>query len=151
MGTDASQDRDLPRRRKGVRGSRTGSVLSIELLFVLPILFVICFGLVEFSLLLMGMQRVQAASSAACRVGTLPASDPVLQEQAMHAAAEAALGKAGLVATYEMQSDVGEYAGDPVVVKVSAPMSAAAPDLLMIIGFSLQGREMVSQTEMCKQ
>ena len=102
-------------------------------------------------MLLMGMQRVQAASSAACRVGTLPASDPVAQRQAMEDAAASALGTVGMAAAYQMQSQVGPYAGDPVIVEVSVPMTAAAPDLLKIIGFSLQGRQLAAQTQMCKQ
>jgi Flp pilus assembly protein TadG len=138
-------------RRKNAKRNRKGAVLTLELLLVLPILWIICFGLVELSLLLMGMQRVQAASSAACRMGTLPAADPVAQQQAMRNAAAGALGTAGLVATYTMYSQVGEYAGDPVLVEVSAPMSAAAPDFLRVIGFSLRGRQLVARTQLCKQ
>jgi Flp pilus assembly protein TadG len=130
---------------------RAGAVFSLELLLVLPILLTVCFGLVELSLLLMGMQRVQAASSAACRVATLPTTDTVAQQQAMSKAAAAALHTAGLVAAYQMKSQVGQYAGDPVVVEVTVPMTAAAPDLLKMIGFSLKGRQMTAQTEMCKQ
>jgi Flp pilus assembly protein TadG len=141
----------FPRKRKGTRRTRKGAVFSLELLLVLPILLTVSFGLVELSLLLMGMQRVQAASSAACRVGTLPASDPVAQRQAMEHAAVAALGAARLVAAYEMKSHVGQYAGDPVVVEVRVPMTAGAPDLLRMIGFSLQGRQLAAQTQMCKQ
>jgi hypothetical protein len=131
--------------------NRAGAVFSLELLLVLPILLTVCFGLVELSLLLMGMQRVQSASSAACRVATLPTTDSVAQQQAMSNAAAAALHTPGLVATYQMKSQVGQYAGDPVVVEVSVPMTAAAPDLLKMIGFSLRGRQMTAQTQMCKQ
>jgi len=130
---------------------RKGAVLSLELLFVLPILSVICFAMVELSFLLMGEQRVQAASVAACRVGTLPASNAAAQQQAMRDAAAGALGDASLAASYQMQFEPGQYAGDPVIVEVSVPMTAAAPDLLKIIGFSLEGRQLVAQTQMCKQ
>lgn len=133
------------------KANRRGVIQSLELLLVLPILMVVGFGLVEASLLLMGMQRVQAASSAACRIGTLPANDPAAQQQAMKDAVAHALGSSGLVATYAMQSQLGQYAGDPVVVAVSVPMTAVSPDLLKMIGFSLQGRQLVAQTEMCKQ
>jgi hypothetical protein len=133
------------------RRDRAGAVFSLELLLVLPILLTVCFGVVELSLLLMGMQRVQAASSAACRIGTLPASDPIAQDQAMREAAAYALGTVGLADSYEMRARLGQYAGDPVVVEVTVPMSAAAPDLLKIVGFSLEGREMAAQTQMCKQ
>jgi Flp pilus assembly protein TadG len=139
-----STQKRTPRRRKG-------ALLSVELVFVLPILLIILFGFVELSLLLMGMQRVQAASSAACRVATLPATDADLQQQAMREAAAGALGKAGMVETFQMNSDIGPNAGDPVAVEISVPMAAAAPDLLRVIGFSLQGRQLVVRTQMSKQ
>jgi Flp pilus assembly protein TadG len=138
-------------RHKRTRRNRKGAVLSVELLLVLPILWIICFGLVEISLLLMGMQRVQAAGSAACRVGTLPAANPAAQEQAMRNAAARALEKQALADAYSMQFDLGQYAGDPVVVEISVPMTAVSPDLLKVIGFSLQGRQLVAQAVMCKQ
>jgi Flp pilus assembly protein TadG len=141
----------IAKDRAGRRKRRAGAVFSLELLLVLPILLTVCFGVVELSMLLMGMQRVQAASCAACRIGTLPASDLVEQDQAMRQAAAYALGTVAMSDTFEMRSQIGQYAGDPVVVEVTAPMSAAAPDLLKIIGFSLQGREMTAQTRMCKQ
>ena len=138
-------------RRKNTKRSRAGAVFTLELLLVLPILLIVGLGLVELSLLLMGMQRVQAASSAACQVGTLPASNPVALQEAMNDAAVGALSTQGLASSYEMQSLVGQYAGDPVVVEISAPMTATAPDLLRMIGFSLQGRQLVARTQMCKQ
>ena len=141
----------LPQRHKATKSRRAGAVFSLELILVLPIVLTVCLGIVELSMLLMGMQRVQAASTAACRVGTLPASDPVAQQQAMGNAAAAALGTAGMAAACQMQSQVGPYTGDPVVVQVTVPMTAAAPDLLKTFGFSLQGRQLAAQTEMCKQ
>ena len=138
--------------RAGIRKmDRAGAVFSLDLLLVLPILLTVCFGVVELSMLLMSMQRVQAASSAACRVGTLPAVDSVSQEDAMRDAAARALGTTGLVESYELRSQLGQYTGDPVIVEVTVPMSAAAPDLFKIIGFSLEGREMTAQMQMCKQ
>jgi Flp pilus assembly protein TadG len=136
---------------RSTKKTRKGAVLSLELLLILPILWVVCFGFVEFSLLLMSMQRVQAASSAACRVGTLPTTDLEAQQTAMNDAAKAALGKTGLIDSYQMQSQVGQFSGDPVQVEITVPMTAAAPNLLLIVGFSLEGRQLVARTEMCKQ
>jgi Flp pilus assembly protein TadG len=138
------------RRRRS--GRRVGAILSLELLLVLPILITIILGVVELSLLMMGMQRVQAASRAACLVGTLPADDWQAQEQAMRDAAEQAMGNAGMIDTYEIEEmDTGTFSGDPVVFSLSVPMTAAAPDLLRVIGLSLEGRQLASRTEMCKQ
>jgi hypothetical protein len=146
---------DLPALRPSRRGrrrtERAGVVFTLELLLILPILLTVVLGLVELCLLLMSMQRVQAASSAACQIGTLPASDPAAQEEAMEDAAAHALGSEGLVENYEMQTQLGQYPGDPVVVEISVPMTAAAPDLLKIIGFSLEDRQLTSRTQMCKQ
>ena len=139
------------RLRRRCRSRRVGAVLSIELLLVFPVLAAMCFGVAELSLLLMGMQRVQSASSAACRVATLPASDPAVLEQAVREAAARALAKASLVRTYEIRFQLGQYAGDPVTVEVRVPMKAAAPDLLELVGFSLEGRQLVAQTVMRKQ
>jgi hypothetical protein len=153
--TDANPQADGrtpgPTRGRTRKKNRAGAVFSLELLLVLPILLTVCFGAVELSLLLMGMQRVQAASSAACRVGTLPASDLIAQDDAMRQAAAYALGTVGMANSFEMRSQLGQYAGDPVVVEITVPMSAAAPNLLKIIGFSLEDREMTAQTQMCKQ
>jgi Flp pilus assembly protein TadG len=137
-------------QRRG-RRDRAGAIFSLELLLVLPILMIVCLAVVEFSFLLMGMQHVQAASTAACRVATLPSNDSVLLEQAMNKAAEGALGAERMVDNYEMQSEIGPYAGDPVVVEISVPMTAASPNLLKMIGFDLDGRQLVAQTQMCKQ
>jgi hypothetical protein len=84
-------------------------------------------------------------------VATLPSNDSVLLEQAMNKAAEGALGAERMVDNYEMQSEIGPYAGDPVVVEISVPMTAASPNLLKMIGFDLDGRQLVAQTQMCKQ
>jgi hypothetical protein len=141
-------------KRKNFRSTkktRKGAVLSLELLLLFPVLWVVCFGFVEFSLLLIGMQRVQAASNAACRMGTLPTTDLEAQQTAMNDAAKAALGRPTMVASYQMQSQVGQYSGDPVQVEISVPMTSAAPNLLLIVGFNLEGRQLVARTEMCKQ
>jgi Flp pilus assembly protein TadG len=150
MGTGAARYCHRQTRKRSC-GNRTGALLSLELLLVLPVLGLVGAGFLEFSLLLMGMQRVQTASSAACRVGPLPAGDAADQQQAMHEAAERALGTTGLAASFEIQSQVGQFAGDPVVVEVRAPMSAAAPDLLKVIGFGLEGRQLTARAQMCKQ
>lgn len=140
----------LARGRRHLRG-RKGAILSAELLLVLPIVMALCLGMAELSMLLMAMQRVEAASSAACRVATLPASDPVALEQAVREAAARALLKAKLVQAYQLEFAPGQFPGDPVTVEVRVPMKAAAPDLLRIFGFSLKGQELVSRTVMRKQ
>jgi Flp pilus assembly protein TadG len=141
----------LPRTYRSAKKKRGGAVFSLEFLLILPIVLTVCFAAIEFSLLLIGMQRVQTASSAACRIATLPATDAVAQEKAMNDVAAATLGTQAMVDAYEMKTELGTYPGDPVVVEIHVPMSAAAPNLLKVIGFDLEDRELVSLTEMCKQ
>jgi Flp pilus assembly protein TadG len=139
-------------RRSGrARRARLGAILSLELILVLPILTAILLAIMELSMLMMGYQRVQSASSAACRVGTLPLPACTALDQAMQEAAAQALDKLPMVAAYQMNYEVGQYAGDQVWVQVSVPMTAAAPDLLRVVGLSLQGRQLVAQTVMRKQ
>ena len=126
---------------------RKGALLSLELLLTLPILLALCFGTIEMGMLLMGMQRVQSAADAACRAATLPSADAA----AVQAAAVQTLAKNSLVQACTVDSTLGVYPGDPVTVKISVPMSAAAPNLLAIVGFSLSGRYLTAQTQMSKQ
>jgi hypothetical protein len=140
-----------PNSQGPIPRSRTGAILSFELLLVLPIVVAVVFGMVELSLLLMGLERVQTASSAACRVATLPTGDPDVLEQAVREAAAQSLLKASLVQTYEIHTELGQFPGDPVTVEIRVPMKAAAPDLLKLVGFSLEGRQLVGRTVMRKQ
>jgi hypothetical protein len=56
-----------------------------------------------------------------------------------------------MVNDYQINSQIGDYAGDPVIVQITVPMTAASPNLLKMIGFDLEGRNLVAQTQMSKQ
>ena len=148
-----SQDptgRTLLRRRRRPAG-RKGALLSAELLFAFPVLAGLLLGIIEFGMLLAAEQRVETACREACRVGSLPASDSHALGQAVRQAAEQALASASLVQTYTLSFQPGQYTGDPVMVQVSVPMRAAAPDLLLIVGFGLTGRQLNAQCVMRKE
>ena len=132
-------------------GSRKGALLSVELLFVLPILLGLILAMVEFSLLFSARQQVKTASQLACRVGTMPGSDPVQIERAVRQAAAKGLIRCSLVKSYELKFEPGRNTGDPVVVDVRVPMRAAAPNLLAMIGYDLNGRHLRSRTVMRKE
>ena len=51
----------------------------------------------------------------------------------------------------QVDSILGQKSGDVVAVAVSVDMSAAAPDLLWPIGYSLQGRQLLSETRMIRE
>jgi hypothetical protein len=108
----------------------------------------LAFALVEFSLLWSANAQVAAASQVACRVGTLPTSDPVARERAVREAALGALQTRNLAQASHLVFDPGVHTGDPVLVEIRVPMQAAAPDLLAIFGFELQGRQLVGRTVM---
>lgn len=138
--------RSAVRRRR-----RAGAVFSVELLLALPIVAACFFAIVEFSLLLSATHKVEAASRSACRVAILPSEDPAESELAVRRAAEWALGKPRLRSAYRLMCKRGRYTGDPVIVRIRVPMKAAAPDLLAMIGFGLEGRYLTAETAMRKE
>lgn len=127
----------MPRRIISQR-ARRGAVLSMELLLVLPVVLTVLFGLIEFSMVWTGAQRVQDAAKAGCRIASLPGSD----ELAVRHAVEQVLQKDALIETYELQIEGGEFSGDEVAVRLRVPMDAAAPNLLMMLGYNLEDRHL---------
>lgn len=136
-------------RRRHIRSAhnRTGALLSAEALVVLPLLFAFFLAICEFGLIWAGNSRVKLASLQGCRVATLPGSD----REAVEVAVERALAKPGLIEEYELRIEWGPHSGDPVMVEVELPMSAAAPDMLSAFGFDLEDRELVARTIMRRE
>ena len=129
----------LPRR------SRNG-ILSAELLLTLPILTVLLFGLLEFSLLFFARGDVVEASRAGARAARLYGAT----EESVEAEVRYSLG--GRLAPHaRVLTDLGHKTGDEVSVAVEVPMATAAPDLLWLIGYSLNGRELLCETRMAKE
>ena len=123
-------------RSKGCSGRR-GAVLTFELLLILPIVLALTLAVVELSLLWSGNQRLAVASRDACRGATLPGTT---DDDVRHTVLQSLLGhRLGSVVKVEIQR--GLMAGDPVGVRLIAPMQAASPDLLAIVGFSLADRQ----------
>ncbi len=133
------------------RRARSGALQSIELLLILPIVTLIFFGLIEFSLLWSANMSVKLASQIACRAGTLPAHDPAALRRAVQAAAARALHKPRLVRAHRLSLQPGLHTGDVVVVEIRVPMRAVAPDLLRVFGLGLRDRELVGYTVMRKE
>jgi Flp pilus assembly protein TadG len=125
---------------------RRRGVLSMELVFTLPILGVLVAGLLEFSLVFFARADVVDACRAGARKATLHGATPQDVEAEVRRVLTPRL-HAGLTVTAELNARTGE----PVTVAVSTPMSAAAPDLLWPIGFSLEGRDLYCETRMAKE
>ena len=88
------------------------------------------------------VEASRAGARAAARVG----SDLV---QVQH--------EAGLVLfpplrpTMQVEWAGGDHSGDPVTVAVQVPMNLASPDLLWVVGYSLQGKYLYAESTMIKE
>jgi hypothetical protein len=135
---------------RGVR--RRGGIFSIEMMMVLTILIPVMFALTEFSLLWSANHTLKAASYAAAREASLPAVNDDAREIAARAAAERVLGEDKFIDAYELaEFDPGLHTGDPVIVRLRLPMSSAAPDLLAMIGLSIENRQLQAQSVMRRE
>jgi len=146
MRTRAKQSRKVNGRRE-----RCGALLSIELMLVLPVVIILLLAIVEFSMLWSANQLVKTASHAGCRVATLPAVSLEETEAAAERAVTVALAKRPLINAYRLRLESGQFAGDAVCCEVRLPMAAAAPNLLAVFGFDLDGRELVARSVMRKE
>ena len=118
----------------------------MELLLTLPILTVLLFGLLEFSLLFFARADVVEASRAGARAARLYGATAESVEE------EVRFSLGGQLASHvRVQADLGDKTGDEVRVAVEVPMAVASPDLLWLIGYSLQGRELLCETRMTKE
>jgi len=133
------------------RRARRGALFSMELIIVLPIAVGIFFAIAEFSMLWLANQKIKSASQVACRVGTLPATDSLAQDQAVRQAAERVLRDKKLLDNYQLEFIPGAFSGDEVVVRIKLPMDAAAPDMLAFLGFSLSDRKITAHTVMRRE
>ncbi len=133
------------------RASRIGAVLSLELICTLPIVIVLFFAVIEFAMLLQAENQLMVAAEVACRMGTLQFPEHEQAEDAVREAARRALAQPRLVNSHELRFFPGRHSGDEVAVEIHLPMSAAAPNLLSLIGFDLRGRELVATTVMRKE
>ncbi len=156
MTGDPAQQRGSVRCRLGnrarrARGRRRGAVTTVQLVALLPLLIGGLFALIEFGMILNAQQRLKSATVSACRTAALSCDDTDVQAAAVQSEAMRVLEKDSLIRDCQLTCELGVHTGDPVTVEISVPMKSAAPNLLAIIGVSLEGREMVAKTTMCKE
>ena len=126
--------------------SRRRGTMTMELILTLPILMVLLLGIFQFSFLMYARSDVVQAARAGARLATLNGIYPEDVEQ------EVGRSLAGKFrSSYRVQSTLGEYSGDEVVVTVRVPMTAAAPNLLWPLGYNIRGRDLVAETRMTKE
>ncbi|WP_437186184.1 TadE/TadG family type IV pilus assembly protein [Planctomicrobium sp. SH668] len=134
------------RRLSKTIASRRRGVMSMELVLTLPILFVMLMGIFEFSFLMYARSDVVQASRAGARFATL---NGVYPEDVESEVGRVLGGK--FQSDYSVETELGKFSGDEVVVTVRVPMTAASPNLLWPIGYNIQGRELVAQTRLLKE
>lgn len=118
----------------------------MELALTFPILGIVLLALFEFTLLFYSRGLIVEASRTGARVASLPGAALSDVEQSIRDTLAPGLQRRMSVAV-----DLGESSGDVVSVVVSVPMAEASPDLLWPVGFSLAGRELVSETRMLRE
>jgi len=125
--------------------------VALETILFLPVFLVLLFATIEFSLVLIAKQQLLTASREGARVGALGGDDAEVR-----AAVARVLGS-GSVAAAEVQTRLTDEnglalpSGEPVEVSVALPAGAAAPDLLRLIGYSLDGQHVVARTSLRKE
>ena len=129
-----------------VKKQKRSGFLTMELVFVLPSLLIILFGLFEFSMLFYARGYVSEASRAGARTASLPG---VQQEEIRRDVLRVLKPRMRDLA--DIQIAQGTHSGDAVSVTVRVPMRIVSPDLLWPIGYSIKNREFVSETRMLKE
>lgn len=132
--------------RQEFSASRRRGTMTMELLITLPILFVLLLGIFEFSFLMYARSDVVQAARAGARLATL---NGVEEDDVRSEVGRALAGK--FQAAYQVRSTLGTYPGDEVIVTVRVPMTAAAPNLLWPLGYSIRGRDLIAETRMVKE
>ena len=118
----------------------------MELILTLPVLFVLLFGIFEFTCLFFTYGSVVEASRAGARMATLPG---VIDEE-IYDEVHRSLGTR-LYQYSDVAVNHAELSGEEVVCAIRVPMSACAPNLLWPIGFNLEGRSLECATHMAKE
>jgi Flp pilus assembly protein TadG len=146
-------------RRLSTRGarrySRRGAILALELIMVIPILFVVLLATIEFGILLMASQGVGAAANVGSRNAALPSSSKASVDAAVSTALDGYVWQ-GMHEVVIFVDEGGGFVKDngPVLqnapsgavvsVTVNVPMNDAAPDLLKYFGISTAGKDLTT-------
>ena len=119
-------------------------LFSVELIFVLPILLLVVFALVELSLLLAAERKLAEVSAVVARTGSLGGTDAE-----MTAVMKSAAGPkwADMVELQVLPAAPAERPqGTTLDVTVSLPAKYAGPNLLRSIGIDLTEATLVGRT-----
>jgi Flp pilus assembly protein TadG len=140
------------------RRSRTGAVLALELIMVMPILLMVLLATVEFGILLMSSQGVGAAAAHGSRNAALPSSSRASVVSAVNSALSGYIWQSKAEVVVFVDSGGGFVKDTPVPgtllanapsgsivsVTVNVKMNDAAPDLLKYFGISVATKSLTT-------
>lgn len=130
--------------RRGALHERTGSILSMELLFVLPVMLLLVLAMVEMTFLIAAETRLAAASREGARIAALGGDAGDIQDR-LDALFGSQSSDVAFIVTFLNDS---QNPGDPVQVEVSGTASAFAPNYLKFAGFDLARKTLTARTVM---
>jgi hypothetical protein len=131
-----------------LRTPRRGSVLSVELLLILPVLLVLSLGLFEFSMWLTARAQVAAASREGARVAATGGSTDEVQQAIALSLGPVELTQANYQINWLREASDESSPITAVAVTVTLPADKVVPNPLGVIGFSLNGQTIAGQTIM---
>lgn len=139
------------------RRTRTGAVLALELIMVMPILLMVLLATVEFGILLMASQGVGAAAAHGSRNSALPSTSTASVTAAVATALDGYIWQGTEEVVIYVDAGGGFVLDTPgnnvlenapsgsiVSVTVNVESDQAAPDLLKYFGISLAGKEITT-------
>jgi Flp pilus assembly protein TadG len=123
----------------------------MEFLLVLPVLLIVVLGIIELGMLFDAREKLRAACRDGARVAALGGNELEVEIAVRRHLVNSALN--GATVEMSLRNDLGRPlpAGAPVLVAVTAPAGLAAPDLLSMIGFSLDDQVIEVCTVMRKE
>lgn len=144
----------MPCHRSGSRRSHAGkrrASVAIETILLLPVFLVVLFGTVEFGMVLIAKQQLLTASREGARVGALGGDETEVRAAVARVLGTGNLASADVQARLTDDNGLPLASGEPVEVSVDLPAGSAAPNLLRLIGYSLDGQHVVARTSMRKE
>lgn len=139
------RDRLQPSRR------RPGNLLSMELLLVAPLLLILMLAMVEYGLYYMARELVVNAARDAARVAATGGTQEDIEQAVRLRLGSGPLGQVKIDVLDLEADDSSQPYQKAVAVVISLPAENAVPDLLRIIGFSVQNRSITAQTVLRKE
>lgn len=131
-------------RPRPTRPSNRPASVTLEAAFILPVLLVVVFALVEFAMVIAAEQRLAEASGVACRTAAVGRSDADAKE-----AVKAVLGdKQYSAADVAIDRRKDPHLGEVVEVRVALPAKAAAPCVLRSCGVKMSDDTLIGRTLM---